>query len=459
MQAIQAATTIHNTTEPVIGQQTTAVEKGAFSEQLEQSIDQQAKKAEDSVKDDPSSDQSLETDEAEQNAELMELSQDEVKPDAAFLFYQPFLTAEQQLAVHFKQAPVGKEIEPNDSQTTVEPLQTKNAAMLNRLEVGLKATEAVLPEEKNTVLPISLDGTQDTVETEAKKMLPDTLQIVDKTAGPRLTDQTVSLIADKMLDAGKPVEQAVVTEDGQEASAMQEKPAVGQQNLSVSSNQQSIVDPLVAEEASELKQPPVVEGKQMEISDLDVQSDLRLKVTAATTSDSSFAQQPVTQKEVQLPVALTSGSPSTNQQVLSQAISEVVMDQVTTLKDGQQTTARLSLTPETLGHIKIELRMRDKQLQTTIVVETTETKELLDSSMQQLTTSLAQKNIQLQDVSIQLNLPQNPSFTFAESGSQQNTQQQDSEQSAMYFDHVEEISHPKINEEEDSTTGRLSILA
>ena len=169
MQAIQAATTIHNTTEPVTGQQTTAVEKGAFSEQLEQSIDQQAKKAEDSVKDDPSSDQSLETDEAEQNAEQMELSEDEVKPDAAFLFYQPFLTAKQQLAVHFKQAPVEKEMEPNDGQTTVETLQTQNAAMLNRLEVGLKATEAVLPEEKNTVLPISLDGTQDAVETEAKK--------------------------------------------------------------------------------------------------------------------------------------------------------------------------------------------------------------------------------------------------------------------------------------------------
>ncbi|MFL2100350.1 flagellar hook-length control protein FliK [Desemzia sp. FAM 23991] len=459
MQAIQAATTIHNTTEPATGQQTTAVEKAAFSEQLEQSIDQQAKKAEDSVKDDSSSDQSLETDEAEQNAEQMELSEDEVKPDAAFLCYQPFLTAEQQLAVRFKHVSVEKEIEQNDGQTTVEPLQPQNTAMLNRLEVGLKATEAVLPGEKNAVLPISLDGTQDTVETEVKKMLPDTLQIVDKTAGPHLTDQTVSLITDKMLDAGKPVEQAVVTEDGQEASAMQEKPAVGQQNLSVSSNQQSIVDPLVAEEAAELKQPPVVEGMQMEISDLDVQSDLRLKVTAATTSDSSFAQQPVTQREVQLPVALNSGSLSTNQQVLSQAISEVVMDQVTTLKDGQQTMARLSLTPETLGHIKIELRMRDSQLQTTIVVETTETKELLDSSMQQLTTSLAQKNIQLQDVSIQLNLPQNSSFTFAESGSQQNAQQQDSEQSAMYFDPVEEIGHPKTNEEEDSTTGRLSILA
>src|SRR5690606_40657497 len=47
------------------------------------------------------------------------------------------------------------------------------------------------------------------------------------------------------------------------------------------------------------------------------------------------------------------------------------------------------------------------------ILESTETKELMDNSMKQLTASLAQKNIHLQEMTVQINLPQATDFSFA----------------------------------------------
>lgn len=464
MQAMQAAVTVHKTSEQIKGQQSTAVENGVFSEQLTQSINEKAKQTEDSIKDDPTLEQ-MEVDESNQELEQTDATEDEINPDAAFLFRHPFLPTEHQLATHFNQMPVMNDelgqIQ-GEEQTETNSFRLQNAS--NNLEGLTKQTETVFLEESKQTLPVSMDGEQEMLEAGTKSLYSPTLQKLDQSGEEAVSNQDKQIVpsvsSNESLKEQTHVVQDLPKDDIQEAARVKGGPAVDPKKGSLNTSQPSAIDSrFVMEESIEAKQPPAIEGKQIDSSDLDVQSDFRLKVTAAKTIETPVAQQPVTQREVQISVALISESQSANQQVLSQAISEVVLDQVTTLKDGQQTTARLSLTPETLGHIKIELKMVDQKLQTTIVVESTETKALLDNSVQQLTTSLAQKNIQLQEMSIQLSLPQESSFTFAESHSQQNEQQQDNNQSAMSFRSVEEIKQQPVTEEENSTAGRVSILA
>ncbi|MBM6614695.1 flagellar hook-length control protein FliK [Desemzia sp. RIT804] len=463
MQAMQAAVSVHKTLDQVKGQQSTAVEKGVFSEQLTQSINEKVKQTEDSIKDDSTSGQ-VEVDESNQELEQTDATEDEINPDVAFLFRHPFLAAEHLLATQFNQIPVmDDELEQvqGEEQIKTDSFQLQNTA--SNLEGLMRQTETVLLEEDKQNLPAPTDGEQELLEAGTKSLFSPTLQKMDQSGEEAVSDQDKQLIpsvSNENLKEQTHVVQDLPKDDVQETASLKDGSAVDSKKGSLNTSQSNPIDSqFVMEEPDEVRQPQAIESKQIDISDLDVQSDFRLKVTAAKTNEIPMPQQPAMQREIPIPVALISESQSANQQVLSQAISEVILDQVTTLKDGQQTIARLSLTPETLGHIKIELKMVDQKLQTTIVVESSETKALLDSSVQQLTTSLAQKNIQLQEMSIQLNLPQETNFTFAESHSQQNKQQQDNNQSAMYFGSVEDLKPQPVNEENNSTAGRVSILA
>lgn len=460
---MQAVTALHKLTEQPTTQQSKAIEKGAFSEQLVQSMAQKAIPTEESVKEETSEEPQLEGEETSQQIEQLDATEDQKNPDLAFLFQRPLLTAEHQLAVHFGQVPVADEFGQENMQQDKDSLQVENSvAPLSSLEEVTKATKPLMLEENQQIRAISMDGKQETGDAEVKSLLSTTPQkqekfVEESSSSPEKL--VVPFLSDESLDKKSPGKEVALPIEVQDAATVKDGLAVEQKKVTLNTGQQNTIDnTIIMEESLEMKQTSVVaEVEKSDISDLDIQSDFRLKVTAAKTSETSFAQQPITQREVQMPVALTSENQTVNQQMLSQAVSEVVIDQVTTLKDGQQTTARLSLTPETLGHIKIELKMRDNQLQTTIVVESVETKELLDKGMQQLTTSLAQKNIQLQDVSIQLNVPQESGFTFAESSSQQRSHQES--EPVMYFDPVEELKQPIGSEKEVSNEGRLSILA
>ena len=460
---MQPMTAIHKPTEQPATQQSKAIEKGAFSEQLVQSMAQKATPTEETVKEDTAEESQLESEEAGQQTEQLDSTEDQINPGLAFFFQRPLVTAEHQLAIRFEQVPVADELGQDKLQLDKGTFQAEdNATLLSNLEEVAITNKNLMPEANQQTRAVSMNGKQEAMSAEVESLLS-TPQKQDKFVEESSSSPeklVVPFLSDESLDKKSPGKEVALPSEVQEAAIVKDGLAVEQKKVTLNVGQQHTVDSSFnIEESVEMKQTQAVaEIDKNDISDLDIQSDFRLKVTAAKTSETPFAQQPVMQREVQIPVALTSESQSVNQQVLSQAISEVVIDQVTTLKDGQQTTARLSLTPETLGHIKIELKMIDNQLQTTMVVESIETKELLDKSMQQLTTSLAQKNIQLSDVSIQLSLPQESNFTFAESGSQQNTHQQDSEP-VMYFDPVEELNQPKGNEEETSSAGRLSILA
>lgn len=458
---MQAMTAIHKPTEQLTIQPNKAIEKGAFSEQLEQSMVQKETATEDSVKEDTAEETLLESEETSQQSEQLDSTEDQINPDAAFLFHRPLTTTEHQLTIQFGQVPVADELGQEKMQPGSDTFQIENLSHLE--EVVSTPTKNLMPEVNQQTHAVSMDGKQAVMNTEVESLLSTPPQkqdmfVEESSSSPEKL--AVPFLSDESFDKKSTGKEAPLLSEVPEATTAQDGLAVEQKKVTLNTGQQNTVDSsFIMEESVEMKQTQTVaEVGKNDLSDLDIQSDFRLNVTAAKTSETPVAQQPVMQREVQIPVALTNESHSVNQQVLSQAISEVVIDQVTTLKDGQQTTARLSLTPETLGHIKIELKMIDKQLQTTMVVESVETKELLDKSMQQLTTSLAQKNIQLNDVSIQLHIPQESSFTFAESGSQQNTQQQDSEP-VMYFDPVEEHHQQKGNEEETSSAGRLSILA
>lgn len=205
----------------------------------------------------------------------------------------------------------------------------------------------------------------------------------------------------------------------------------------------------------------VIEHEEM--NDLDIQSDLRLRISlpkAEGTQLDKVEIQPQTamSKEQNFSVVLDSEQPVANQQKLSQKISDMMTQEIKTMQNGQSTTARLSLAPETLGNISIEIRMEDNQLKTTIVVESAEVKELLDNGMQQLTQSLAQKNIQLQETTVHWNAPQEMNFTFAESSTSQE-QQQENKQPMIHSEMMEEVVNQSAAEETTIADGRVSILA
>lgn len=458
---MQATMMVQKTAEPGRGQQSSKVEKDAFSEKLTQSMTRNSSRKDDYIKDNPSPEQPLDSEEMEQK----ELTEEVINPEVGYFFQQPLTNAEHQLAIHFEANPVLEESAQGKSQTDNDLVQlqttsvssdiVEETAVQQELQMADNTNQQgtfFMNEEQATIIYKEVNGALPTEHQKQNQLVGDDESIQAK--------NSITTLTEKSLDGKTTIKPLLTQEESLVEQVTAEKISGGQKNSVLESESQHSINNLSTAEQG--KQTPVVSATLTEISDLDIQSDLRLKLTAAKTTGNTVEnlanQQTLVQKEVQLPVALISESQSVNQKVLSQAMSEVVLDHVTTLKNGEQTTARLSLTPETLGHIKIELKMIDKQLQTTIVVESIETKELLDNSMRQFTTSLAQKNIQLQEVSIQLSLPQESSFTFAESSSQQNGQQ-DSDQSALYFDPVEEITLSQASEEEISAAGRLSILA
>lgn len=139
-----------------------------------------------------------------------------------------------------------------------------------------------------------------------------------------------------------------------------------------------------------------------------------------------------------------------------QMVKEVLTELTETVKSGShRSSAEVSISPERMGTIRIKLEMTDNVLSTKILVDSLKVHELLNGSIQQLTDNLNRQQIQLGEVSIQLNNNGEMGFNFAERQAQEQRKQRPRQMGTVT---VGETALLKAEENTVMQPGRLSIL-
>ena len=122
-------------------------------------------------------------------------------------------------------------------------------------------------------------------------------------------------------------------------------------------------------------------------------------------------------------------------------------------------TTRIQLTPKHLGELDIEIVMNNKELTARLVVEKAETKQWLEQKLTQLTKTLAEQDIKVEQFEIQVS---NNHAGFTESSFNDNPffkeQRESLNQRKSLHNNTEEEAIPEqVEKTVQSNTGRLSI--
>lgn len=454
MQATQAIPALHIQSES-LPDSTIPVDAAEFTAQLTESMQKNGQQSANQAESEHGLQTEISENEMDQEAELADSLEEQVDPNVAAFFYQPLKMAEQQLAIHLEPALETELMDPVLQQAKVATLGQSEETVLNNTGVTIEEFHGPHTEVQKITLPIS------------KEMSPVQLVGADSLAGkieqPTVVSQNNEGVSKTQAQTLKKdaAESTFMTAENTGIDSVSTNKLENNLLSAMNVSTENAVLPEFEQVIEQIMFEQITEEVSTGQDDLDIQSQLRMKVSGSFTDQLTAvpAQTANPQKEIALPVVLTSESSSKNQQVLTQAVSEIIFDQSAGLKEGQQTTARLSLTPESLGNMKIEIQIREQQLYTTIVVESTETKELMDNSMKQLTASLAQKNIHLQEMTVQINLPQATDFSFAGS-SQHEAGNQDHAVPSRFTESTDNNTDSTVADEETAaSTGRLSILA
>ena len=101
-----------------------------------------------------------------------------------------------------------------------------------------------------------------------------------------------------------------------------------------------------------------------------------------------------------------------NQAEIVQSIREMMQVQMPQLQNGATAVVKVRLSPEHLGEIEIQITMVDNELDATFVVHSTETKELINKQVLQITESLRQQQLTLANVQVSLATDNQMDFSF-----------------------------------------------
>ena len=108
---------------------------------------------------------------------------------------------------------------------------------------------------------------------------------------------------------------------------------------------------------------------------------------------------------------LSAAQPQTQTETVKVIPQEQIVQEIETmivedLGDGSQvekvSTTRIQLTPKHLGEMEIELVMKDKELTARLVVEKAETKQWLEQKLVQLTNTLAEQDIKVEQFDVEV---------------------------------------------------------
>lgn len=117
-------------------------------------------------------------------------------------------------------------------------------------------------------------------------------------------------------------------------------------------------------------------------------------------------------------IKLSATQPQTQTETIKVIPQEQIVQEIETmivedLSDSSQvekvSTTRIQLTPKHLGEMDIELVMKDKELTARLVVEKAETKQLLEQKLTQLTNTLAEQDIKVEQFEVEVSSNQ-PGF-------------------------------------------------
>ena len=117
-------------------------------------------------------------------------------------------------------------------------------------------------------------------------------------------------------------------------------------------------------------------------------------------------------------IKLSATQPQTQTETIKVIPQEQIVQEIETmivedLSDSSQvekvSTTRIQLTPKHLGEMDIELVMKDKELTARLVVEKAETKQLLEQKLTQLTNTLAEQDIKVEQFEVEFSSNQ-PGF-------------------------------------------------
>ncbi|SFP96703.1 hook-length control protein FliK [Desemzia incerta] len=460
MQATQSIPALH-TQSGSLPDSTTPVDAIEFTAQLTESMQKNGQQSANQAESKHGLQTEVSENEMDQEAELADSLEEQVDPNVAAFFYQPLKMAEQQLTAQLEPALETGEVASVSQESKV--ISSKELSFDYPTDIALESKRVGLDDANGQ----SIEPREVHLPTSEDKLAAQPA-VVDDSLGDKITQATV---VSQNNEGVFKTQAQTLKKDAANSTFMNAENTVIDlvstnklENNFLSAmglNTENTVLPEFEQVIEQVMFEQITEEVSTGQDDLDIQSQLRMKVSGSFTDQLTAVptQTANPQKEIALPVMLTSESSSKNQQVLTQAISEVIFDQSAGLKEGQQTTARLSLSPESLGNMKIEIQIREQQLYTKIVVESTETKELMDNSMKQLTASLAQKNIHLQEMTVQINLPQATDFSFAGS-SQHEAGNQDHAVPSRFTESTDNNTDSTVVEEETAdSTGRLSILA
>jgi flagellar hook-length control protein FliK len=113
----------------------------------------------------------------------------------------------------------------------------------------------------------------------------------------------------------------------------------------------------------------------------------------------------------------------------------------------------INLQPESLGKIKLMLQMNEGSLSVRIIAHTEETRNLLDSSLQNIKDSLSQLGINLNDMSVDL---ANQEKHGNQTGS---GYREESKPGKLFGESKESYDNIGIREQSSLQSNRLNILA
>ena len=395
-----------------------------------------------------------------------ELSDDSTEVDAAAFFYG-FMSSVQEQTTNVSASVTEEEFTVSEPPHYIEStISTNPTGGATSDDNQIEAKTIILSEEKTSFKPLSnsLENKQSILHQELTVSLfeEEPLSTQDKEKGQlssAVVQSVASETAETMVDEILPTSRLLTKDWAQTVkSALRvDKPAI-EPNESI--------DP--AEQLNELPQPKISENNSGKMNLFDKSGkepsvlmgiSVEKEPTTKNADDSNLKTELSGPAIVRGDAAEATGkaveSPKTIRQQVTQAVNEVITKTVETFQNGKHSTAKVSISPSSMGEITITLEMVDNVLSTKIMVESLKTQELLTGGVPKLSDNLNRQQIQLGEVTIQLT-------TNGETGSQFNDRQQEkNRQTSRLSNQVSFVEGPVTELAEEKSgirSGRLSIL-
>lgn len=249
------------------------------------------------------------------------------------------------------------------------------------------------------------------------------------------------------------------------------------QAISLTPEKVEKVDPRQVISIPESVKTPTTLEEFISQMDVDVKIDTKMvEVNSLKEVEASIATEP-TEKMVNTDISasgqltqmkLAAAQPQAQTEVVKVVPQEQVVQEIETIivenVDGTDqvdrvSTTRIQLTPKHLGELEIELVMKNKELTARLVVEKAETKQWLEQKLVQLTNTLAEQDIKVEQFDIEVS---NKFADFTESSFNDNPFFDEQEKSLKQRHSFQnELKEEKVTERVErnvpSSTGRLSL--